>query len=506
MAEDKSGPEAETPFVRGVAAGMKEKNTTGSTENAIEPADKPEDEATSSHNSIAIAPSPFRPGDYVQWESQGVLRMSVAERLSHFSEDGNFAFIEGSTTGIPAGELIVADVLPQSAGESEIALGAAATEPGINHTTEGADDVAPDSDELPPDSYILSTIEQANGITRLPGNSVAEYVKDKQFSQTRVDQLVDKYKIGLDHHIMDYQWRCEVVYELHKETAKSGCKGLFSATLRRIQLADSTAYDMIERHKIRIGEMKDPDAADPRDEEEGEESKEIEDGKATAANESQISKIKPPRIPRVVLTLADDIKEAIANIRRFDQYPDDKTAIKECVLHVGRESITSSAMNPDPKKWTKWAESVDDAREYCLKLLAMLPEEQKKANPLFLAFANSKPSAPVRDLVRTIFRYTARNGPPEEQESTAEIIVEAAKDELDLIREELNRKAPPPPSTSEPVPSEPALSDGPLSEPTPAPTKPRRRLMLDLDDDGLPKSSVDHEQVLGEASDESEAA
>lgn len=54
------------------------------------------------------SPDP-QPGDYVQWESRGVLRMENAKRLVKFSDDGKFAFVEGSFTGIPVGELIKAD-------------------------------------------------------------------------------------------------------------------------------------------------------------------------------------------------------------------------------------------------------------------------------------------------------------------------------------------------------------------------------------------------------------
>ena len=48
-------------------------------------------------------------GDYVQWESQGLLRMPAAKKLTHFSPDGGFAFVEGSLTGIPVAELIAGE-------------------------------------------------------------------------------------------------------------------------------------------------------------------------------------------------------------------------------------------------------------------------------------------------------------------------------------------------------------------------------------------------------------
>ncbi len=48
-------------------------------------------------------------GDWVQWESRGVLQMPAAKRLTHFSPKGDFAFVEGCPTGIPVGEVIAAD-------------------------------------------------------------------------------------------------------------------------------------------------------------------------------------------------------------------------------------------------------------------------------------------------------------------------------------------------------------------------------------------------------------
>lgn len=51
-------------------------------------------------------------GDYVQWESNGVLRMKEPAKLARMSSDGGFAFLEGSSTGVPVGELIKAEAPP----------------------------------------------------------------------------------------------------------------------------------------------------------------------------------------------------------------------------------------------------------------------------------------------------------------------------------------------------------------------------------------------------------
>jgi hypothetical protein len=51
-------------------------------------------------------------GDFVQWESQGVLQFLEPKRVREISDDGNWAFVDGSNTGVPVKELtVVADKL-----------------------------------------------------------------------------------------------------------------------------------------------------------------------------------------------------------------------------------------------------------------------------------------------------------------------------------------------------------------------------------------------------------
>jgi plastocyanin len=89
-----------------------------------------DDETPLPGNSVAVATTSIKPGDYVQWESNGELKMPAAKRLSHFSDDGNFAFVAGSTTGVPAMELITVERPP--AGETAIMNATPATKAGIN--------------------------------------------------------------------------------------------------------------------------------------------------------------------------------------------------------------------------------------------------------------------------------------------------------------------------------------------------------------------------------------
>jgi hypothetical protein len=111
-----------------------------------------------------------------------------------------------------------------------------------------------------------AAIDQNQGITRKPDDSVAEPPREEEFSQTRLDQLLARWDNGAEAFWISYGERCEIIYEIQLETARPGCKGGFSTALRRIHLSDSTAYDMIKRHRIRLGEIPDPDSPDSRDE------------------------------------------------------------------------------------------------------------------------------------------------------------------------------------------------------------------------------------------------
>jgi hypothetical protein len=50
-----------------------------------------------------------RIGDYVQWEPSGILQFREPKRISSISPDGDYAFVDGSGTGLPVGELTKQD-------------------------------------------------------------------------------------------------------------------------------------------------------------------------------------------------------------------------------------------------------------------------------------------------------------------------------------------------------------------------------------------------------------
>jgi hypothetical protein len=53
-------------------------------------------------------------GEYIQWESQGVLQFKEPVRVLRISTDGTFAFVEGTSTGLPVNELRRADAPPMA--------------------------------------------------------------------------------------------------------------------------------------------------------------------------------------------------------------------------------------------------------------------------------------------------------------------------------------------------------------------------------------------------------
>jgi hypothetical protein len=94
-------------------------------------------------------------------------------------------------------------------------------------------------------------------------------MNDQKFNEERLEHLIKMWHPGADAYLTNFGTRREIVFEIHKEATKPGCKEGFSAAVHRIGLGESTAWDMRMRHRVQIGEMPDPDAPDPRDEEEG---------------------------------------------------------------------------------------------------------------------------------------------------------------------------------------------------------------------------------------------
>jgi hypothetical protein len=52
---------------------------------------------------------PVKIGDYIQWESQGMMQFREPKRVTEFADEGGFLFVEGSNTGIPIDEVTVVE-------------------------------------------------------------------------------------------------------------------------------------------------------------------------------------------------------------------------------------------------------------------------------------------------------------------------------------------------------------------------------------------------------------
>jgi hypothetical protein len=60
-------------------------------------------------------PPAAKVGDFVQWESGGILQFREPKRVRGFSDDGGYLFVDGSNTGVPVREVaVVPDFVPAS--------------------------------------------------------------------------------------------------------------------------------------------------------------------------------------------------------------------------------------------------------------------------------------------------------------------------------------------------------------------------------------------------------
>jgi hypothetical protein len=61
---------------------------------------------------LARFPPKLKVGDFVQWENNGVLQFPQPRRVMEVTESGDFAMVDGSTTGLPIKELTVVSPPP----------------------------------------------------------------------------------------------------------------------------------------------------------------------------------------------------------------------------------------------------------------------------------------------------------------------------------------------------------------------------------------------------------
>lgn len=72
-----------------------------------------DNEAVPTKNSFSV-------GDYVNWESQGVLQLPSAKRVRHITDDGQWVFVEDSETGIPVNEVVLVSAVKNQSNTLEL--------------------------------------------------------------------------------------------------------------------------------------------------------------------------------------------------------------------------------------------------------------------------------------------------------------------------------------------------------------------------------------------------
>lgn len=124
-------------------------------------------------------------GDYIQWESAGVLQFPEPKRVSKVSPDGAFVFVEGSETGLPMAEIAKAEQPAQPARFVETP-----TPPTPPLTAAVAGQGAPlaQGTTLPPMNWVLSVPRGVRAQLIITGNVRAD---DLKRLKAQLDFLVD---------------------------------------------------------------------------------------------------------------------------------------------------------------------------------------------------------------------------------------------------------------------------------------------------------------------------
>jgi hypothetical protein len=149
------------------------------------------------------------------------------------------------------------------------------------------------------------------------------------------------------------------MYGIWKLTAHRGRKGRFSATLRMLKVPQSTAWDLVTRHRIAIGEIPDDEANDDRDELEEPEPGESDSSESESSDNEESgsggSKRTRPRVnnrPRrtVSIVISGELANAIDALRAFYHWGNDKEAIKKTVLRAYLELTVPMLPAPEPEQ------------------------------------------------------------------------------------------------------------------------------------------------------------
>jgi hypothetical protein len=156
--------------------------------------------------------------------------------------------------------------------------------------------------------------------------------------EAELASLIGEWNLGGQDFWDLYKRRGEIMYRIWKLTAHRGRKGRFSATLRMLKVPQSTAWDLVTRHRIAIREIPDDEANDDRDEleepEPGEDDPKPSGSKGGGSGGHNRNGGKGNHGPRrtVSLVISGELAKAIDALRAFYHSANDEEAIKKAVL------------------------------------------------------------------------------------------------------------------------------------------------------------------------------
>lgn len=174
--------------------------------------------------------------------------------------------------------------------------------------------------------------------------------------EAELASLISEWNVGGQDFWDLYKRRGEIMYRIWKLTAHRGRKGRFSATLRMLKVPQSTAWDLVTRHRIAIREIPDDEADDDRDELEEPEPSEDElepngnKGGGSGGHKGNGGKINHGPRRTVSLVISGDLARAIDTLRTFYHYGDDKDAIKKTVLRAYQQIAMPMVPAPKPEQ------------------------------------------------------------------------------------------------------------------------------------------------------------
>lgn len=325
----------------------------------------------------------------------------------------------------------------------------------------------------------------SDGIVRFWTFPRAVNLTDEELD-TRIPLLYRSYRLnrkGLGEYLV----------EKHRRLSRAGCKGEFKAFLEKVEIPRSSAYEIMGWYNA-VGQLNTVllDAA----EDEIGWAKMLRPRILRSLTEISLQLNGRVPIPKELSTLFNPFSAKSSAPESGADKDSDGEADQGSETKPEKNNKNSKPpLDPDPAEWTRKAESVDEARAYCKDLIPKLPEEDKNDNPLLVAFVKVEPSASLFDQISMLFQLVVRNRPQDEQASIGEMFVQAAQNELDSLRQELNR----PIASAEQISMALATSagEGHSASENAAPSsesvaKLRRRLLLDSRDgnDVLEKSPV----------------